>query len=175
MNRPITCAALAALVFSSSAALAASQRGAPNAALTATDFVMAAASTDEFERQSARIATQRATDPNVRKLAEQLAADHAKTSAELAAAAARAGVPAPVPKLHPGQERAIEQLRQAMPEDFDKIYLQQQAEVHRDAVGLLKTYATVGDSQPLVAAAEKARPLVERHLWKVFGIQRSFP
>jgi putative membrane protein len=168
----ITFLLLATLPLTIGAAVAtSSQREEPNTAMTATDFVMAAGGSDEFERQSGELAVQRAKDAKVRELAQRLVVDHSQTSKDLAAAAAQAGVPGPVPKLHPGQQRALQHLKDALPEDFDKLYLQQQAEVHQDAIGLLKTYSRVGDKAPLREAATKTRPLVQHHLERIYSLQ----
>jgi putative membrane protein len=160
--------------LASTAAMAWPADDPPNTAMTSTDFVMVAAGSDEFERQSGQLAVARAQNASVRSLAQRLVADHTETSKGLAAAAAAAGVPAPQPKLHPGQQRALQHLKDALPDDFDKVYLQQQAEAHKEALGLLGTYAEVGDKQPLRMAASNTRPIVQGHLQRIYSLQHSF-
>lgn len=173
MKRLIPIATSIGLAFVIGSVFATPRTDEPNTAMTATDFVMAAGGADEFERQTGQLATQRAQDSKVRVLAQHLVADHAQTTKDLAAAAAKAGVPGPVPKLHPGQQRALQHLKDALPEDFDKLYLQQQAEVHQDAIGLFKTYAAVGQAAPLREAAIKTRPIVQGHLANIFALQEA--
>jgi putative membrane protein len=173
MKHLIPLAASVLLACFAGSATARADANDPNTAMTDADFVMAAGGTDEFERQSGQLAIQRAQLPKVRELAQRVIADHTQTTNDLAAAAAKAGVPGPVPKLHPGQLRALQHLQDALPEDFDKLYLQQQAETHQDAIGLVKTYAAVGQAAPLRDVAVKARPIVQRHLDMIFALQRA--
>jgi putative membrane protein len=144
-----------------------------NTATTGKDFANTAASTDRYEREAAKIAQQRARAPAVRELAMMFESAHTKTSTELAAAAEQAGVGRPSDKLNPGQDKMLEGLRKADAADFDKVYLQQQAQVHKDAKGLMDTFAAQGKEAPLKAAAAKTAPLIQDHLERITRLQHS--
>ena len=61
-------------------------------------------------------------------------------------AAADAGVkPEKVDALSQKHAAAMEKLQNANPGEFDALYIQQQAEAHREAVNLFKDYARNGD------------------------------
>lgn len=145
----------------------------PNTAMTGKDFAMTAASADRYERESAQIAEQKGADPRVRSLAQMLDAAHTQSTKDLGMAAEEAGIGRLDGKLSPGQERMLDALRKSDPTDFDKLYLQQQAQVHTDAQGLMMTYAKIGAEAPLRAAAAKTAPMVTQHLAEVTRLQNA--
>jgi putative membrane protein len=177
MNLASRIMAAAALILLTTAlsihAVSAADEPVPNTAMTAVDFTTTAAGSDEFERQSGRVAIARAQNPEVRALAELLVTHHAQTTNELNQAATAAGLPPPTPKLHPGLQRKLDHLNTVAQEDFDKWFLQHQAEVHKDAIALMKTYAQVGDVEPLRTVAAKTLPVVQGHLEEVYTLQHT--
>lgn len=96
-----------------------------------------------------------------------------QTSRELAMAAEQAGVGRPDDRLSPGQVKMLDALKSADRADFDKVYLQQQAQVHQDAKGLMESFAKAGKEQPLRMAAAKTAPLVQGHLAQVMRLQQA--
>jgi putative membrane protein len=153
--------------------LASQSETVPNTALTETDFVKTAATTDEYERQAGEIALRRTKKPQVHALAQQLVAAHTQTSQDLAAAAHEANLSSPTPALNPGQRRQLQELRDSDDADFDKLYLTQQAGAHQDALGLMKAYSAAGKNAVLVAAAKKTAQIVQQHLAEVMDLQRQ--
>lgn len=165
---------LTALTIATTTALAQPRAEMPNTMAMGPDFVMTAAATDEYERRAGAIAAERARDPRVRDLGQMMVQAHTQTSRDLAAAAEQAGVRAPRdPNLHPGFERMLRLLRETDPMGFDKLYLQQQHEVHVDALGLMRTYSRWGREAPLRAAAMQTAPLVQQHLSRIVALQRA--
>ena len=51
--------------------------------------------------------------------------------------------------------------------DFDLAYMHQQLAAHTEALTLHSTYASRGDNAALKAAAEKAKPMVEKHIAEI--------
>jgi putative membrane protein len=145
----------------------------PNTLAMGEDFATTAASSDHFEREAAKIAQERAQSAGVRDLAKMLETAHTQSTKELGMAAEQAGVSKPADKLNPGQKRMLEALEKADPQDFDKVYLQQQAQVHKDAQGLFETYAKVGKEAPLKSAATKLTPVIKEHLATVTRLQHA--
>jgi putative membrane protein len=155
-------------------ALAQPRPGMPNTMAMGPDFIATAAATDEYERRAGTIAAERAQNPGVREFGRMMVQAHTQTSRDLAAAADRAGLHAPRdPRLHPGLERMLRVLRDAPPMGFDKVYLQQQHEVHMDALGLMQTYSRWGREAPLRAAAAQAAPMVQQHLARIVALQHA--
>lgn len=166
--------ALGLLLCLSGASVAAEDdSGMLNSAMTDPDFLMTAASSDEFERQSGQIAVERGQRDDVRTLGQRLIEDHTKSTQALAAAAEAAGLPMPAPVLHPGLERKLDELTSVPPELFDHLFLQIQAETHVDARALMRTCVEVCDAEPLRQTAAKILPVIRHHLAHTLELQRS--
>jgi putative membrane protein len=146
----------------------------PNTMATGADFVATAAATDEYERRAGGIARERAHDSRVREFGQMMIQAHTQTSRALAAAAGQAGLQAPRdPHLDPGLERMLRLLRDVPAMAFDKLYLQQQHEVHMDALGLMRTYSRWSREAPLRAAAAQTAPMVQQHLARIVALQNA--
>jgi putative membrane protein len=146
----------------------------PNTAATGVDFVKTAAATDEYERRAGAIAAERGRSPQVRAFGQMMIQAHSQTTRDLGVAAERAGIRVPRdPNLHPGQERMLRLLREIDPMNFDKLYVQQQHEVHMDALGLMRTYSRWGNEAPLRGAAAQTAPIVQQHLSQIVAMQRG--
>jgi putative membrane protein len=145
-----------------------------NSAMTDVDFLVTAASSDEFERRSGAIAVQRGQHESVRSMGQRLIEDHTRSTEMLTAAAQAAGLPPPTPVLHPGLQRKLQELETVPAEIFDQVWLQTQAEAHVDARQLMKTCTQVCDAEPLRDTAAEVVVVVQRHLSHVLRIQREF-
>ena len=130
----------------------------------ARQFVMMAGASDLFEIQSSRLALQRSRNPQVRRFAQMLITHHTQTTQSVMAAARRARVMTPPPRLMPMQQRMMTELRAARGNNFDSVYLSQQVPAHEMALQLHQNYASNGDRPPLRQAASTAVPIVTRHL-----------
>jgi putative membrane protein len=137
----------------------------PQTAANGEQYVGLAGSGDFFEIQSARIAQQKAQRPEVRELAGMILADHQRSAAELARAAAEARPPiGAVPVLSADQQSKIQALRAASGAAFDAAYLQQQIEAHQQALTLVTAYASGGDVEVLRRHASTSAAAIQRHL-----------
>jgi putative membrane protein len=145
-----------------------------NSAATTPDFITAAAQTDRFEIEAGKLAAARAQDPRVRQFADQMVAAHSQTSADLQRAIRQAGMqPPPPPELTPGKKLLLTELNQMQGDEFDHLYLEQQAETHEDALMVMRTYAAQGDTPALREAAARTAPLVAQHLATIRRMQLS--
>jgi putative membrane protein len=143
----------------------------PGPAPATPDFIKAAASTDEFERQEGRLAEVRAVNPRVRDFGRMMVRDHTNTTMALKGAIRHAGLPAPPPpKLTDQQQANLATLKAARGADFDRTYVQQQIEAHQTALGVIEAYAAGGDNKTLRKAAAQTVPIVQRHLKMAQGI-----
>jgi putative membrane protein len=139
------------------------------------EFIKVAGQTDEFERESGKLATERASSSDVREFAQQMIKDHTQTTQDLMQAAKEGGLnpPAKPPGLAPDQKKALQMLTDSEKSEFDALYLSFQAKAHSGALGLMKGYSTNGTNQALVKAAEKTAPMIQDHLDQIHKIQRS--
>ncbi|TWF47798.1 DUF4142 domain-containing protein [Neorhizobium alkalisoli] len=128
------------------------------------DFVAEAATSDMFEIESSKLAIERA-DPATKTFAQQMVADHTKTSDELKALVASGKVKAAVPAaMTSSQQSMLDKLKSLQGDDFTKQYHSDQEDVHEDAVDLFKRYGEEGENAELKAWAGTTRPALEHHL-----------
>ncbi|MFW2830614.1 DUF4142 domain-containing protein [Sphingomonas sp. ID0503] len=128
------------------------------------DFVKKAGASDLYEQESSKLVLATTQDPKVKSFASMMVTDHSKSTADVKAAAAKAGVTAPPPKLMPEQEKMIGELKAATGKQRDAAYIAQQKQAHMKALALHKGYATEGTAAPLKAAAAKIAPVVQHHI-----------
>ena len=140
--------------------------GAPAGAqvMPPAEYVATAGASDLYERTSSQIVLETTTDPKVRSFAQMMVAEHAKSTADVKAAAARSRVPAPDPKLNPLQTELVAQLRSEQGPARDAAYIAQQKAAHGQALNVQKAYAMEGTAPALKAAAAKIVPVVETHV-----------
>jgi putative membrane protein len=98
--------------------------------MSAATYVAKAGAGDQYEIQSSRLVLATTTNPMVRDFANQMIADHTKSTADVKAAAQQASVRVPAPKLEPMQMRNIAALRATRGAARDALYNQQQKAAH---------------------------------------------
>lgn len=126
------------------------------------DFIKEVATSDMLEIEAAKVAQQKG-DANEKKFAEQMIADHTKTSSEL-----KAMVPADMKSAIPtaidsNSQKKLDKLRDAKADDCAGEYDPVQVSAHKDAVSLFERYAKSGDNEKLKDRAGKTLPL-QHHL-----------
>lgn len=174
MTRILLLAAAAAVLASAAQAQPRmSEAMVANTAAMAPDFVETAAASDLFERESGELAAAKGMSPEVKTFGRQMIADHTRMSEMLAQAARQSGQPAPASRLSPGQQRQLADLKTMEGADFDKAYLQQQHAAHKDALGLMTTYARQGEAPALKSLAAEGVPIVQGHLDMIKRMQNG--
>ena len=133
-------------------------------AMTPDDYVKAAGASDLFEIQSSQIVLGSTQDPKIKMFANRMIRDHTKSTAEVKAAAMKAGMTPPPPMLMPAQADQVSQLQAQTGKDRDTTYISQQRASHDQALALQQGYAQDGTSPPLKAAAKKIVPVVQHHI-----------
>lgn len=133
--------------------------------ISAEEFVKKAGAGGAAEVELGKLASTKATDPEVKAYAEKMVADHTKTNKELMAAAKGKGldVPQEPDLMHKGMAEKFE--RQAADQDFDHDFMQQMVRDHKVNVELFQTAANDTTLDPeFRAVAQKALPTLEEHL-----------
>jgi putative membrane protein len=163
-------------------ALLATTAGAPAAALaqdagyyaknSAATYVGKAASMDTYEQESSKLVMQSAANPDVRRFAQMMISDHAKTSAQVMAAAKAASLGSPA-NLLPEQAGMLDKLRALPKEHMVRGYIDQQVAAHEQALALHQSFAEYGDNPGLKAAAAGAVPIIRAHLDEARRIQTA--
>ena len=135
------------------------------APMTAPQFITAASQSDEFEIREGQMAQSMGASPSVRQFGAKMVHDHTMTTDNLHAAIMKAGMPVPPPPpLRPDQEQMVAQLRSLSGPAFDKAYLQQQVQAHKEALQTMTNYGKNGNVPSIKMAAAKTAPIVRSHL-----------
>jgi putative membrane protein len=128
------------------------------------DFVTEAARSDMLEIAAAKIALQKGNADD-KKFAEQMIADHTRTSAEMKQLIDSGAVMADLPTaLDASSQTKIERLNNAGVDEFAAIYDPMQVAAHEQAVSLFERYAGGGDNARLKDFAGKTLPTLRHHL-----------
>ncbi|TPG20592.1 DUF4142 domain-containing protein [Sphingomonas koreensis] len=130
----------------------------------AADFIKTAAASDLFETKSSQLALDTSKNKDVRDFAQMMITDHAKTTAGVKAAAAKADMTVSPPTLSADQQQMLDTLKPLSGDAFDKAYLSQQLPAHQQALTLMQSYAANGDTPALQDAAKTAIPIVQKHI-----------
>ena len=129
----------------------------------ATTYVKKAGAGDLYEIQSSKL-VMNSTNPKLRGFAQEMVSDHTKSTADVKAAAMKAGMhPAP-PMLSPKQSMMIANLNKVSGAARDQMYVEQQKAAHNEALALHEEYAANGTTPSLKMAATKIVPVVKSHI-----------
>jgi putative membrane protein len=127
------------------------------------DFVKEAAIADMFEIQSSQLAEQK--DAGAKTFADQMIADHQKTSAELKAAIDSGKINAVLPtQLDTTHQDMLTKLQGLSGTAFAQQYQKDQVSAHKDAVSLFTRYGKSGDNETLRQWASATLPTLQQHL-----------
>jgi putative membrane protein len=131
------------------------------------DFVTQVAVSDMFEINTSKLAQSKG-NPTEKTFAEQMIADHSKTSGELKRLVNagtnntnKVDVPSQMDSAHQSKYDKLKDLTGA---DFSSTYASQQVDAHKDAVSLFERYSKGGDNAELKDWAGKTLPALKHHL-----------
>lgn len=141
----------------------------PMTGTSAANYVAWAADSDMYEIQSSKLALSKARNQATKDFAREMIADHTMTTKALMAALPRTEprIAKPPKALSAPNAAKIAALKDASPDAFDALYMQQQADAHKAAWSLHKGYATDGQDPALRQVAMTAVPIIEKHLMHV--------
>ena len=143
---------------------------AANAAPTAAVYVAKAGAGDMFETKSSTIVLQTTKNSGIRDFANQMVTDHAKSTADVKAAAKESGITPKPPVLNAEQKAAIAKLTAAHGAARDKLYIAGQKKSHAQALALQQDYANGGDKPALKTTAANIVPVVQHHIEMLNGM-----
>lgn len=145
------------------------RRDPPPAALKHADrnFIEKAARSGMDEIDISQVAAQRTSNPDVRRLAQMMVADHGAANEELAALAAAKGVSLPAKDADHASKWVKRDAK-----NFDHDYLDKMVSDHEDAVKLFEKEAKDGEDAESVAFARKHLPKLQHHLQQALDLKR---
>ena len=131
---------------------------------TPQDFANKAASANELEIESSKLALKTSKNKDILAFAKQMVADHTKAGTAFKAAVGKAtGVTAPAPGLAPPDQAKLDDLKTKTGDDFDQAYVHLQKDAHKDAVNLFDSYAEHGGDAALKTFAADTLPTLKSH------------
>jgi putative membrane protein len=159
---------LAAMAIAATLSLAAC--GAPST----PDFAKTAATSDMYEVEAGKIASEKGQSAAVKQFGQMMVEAHSTTSEELKAIVAAEKINVQLPTaLDAKHQKLIDALNNAKPADFDKTYAEQQEAAHEDAEDLFENYADDGDNAALKRFAAKVLPVIKQHKQEADRIEEA--
>ena len=152
-----TSVALAAIIGAVSTAAAV-------AAPPASEFVMKAGASDQYEIQSSKLLLTSTKNPKLRQFANEMISDHMKTTSGVKAAVQKSHMTPKPPMLDADGKQMIAALKAASGTARDTLYVEQQKTSHQKALSLMQDYSATGDNPALKQAATTAVPIVQHHI-----------
>ncbi len=131
------------------------------------DFLEKAAKAGMEEVEISRVAAARTTNPDVKRLAQMIVADHEGANDELATLAAAKAVALPAKDVAPQNSWAKHKA-----DSFDRDYLDKMVNAHEDAVKLFDRQAKNGEDTDTVAFARKHLASLQHHLQQAIDLKR---
>lgn len=126
-------------------------------------FVANAASGGLAEVESARLALERSSSPEIQSFARTLLKDHAQNNERLRAAASNSGIS--MPSSMTTQDSAeVNRLASLQGRDFDREFARQMVEDHQETVRLFERQVQQGSSPELKTYARNSLPALQQHL-----------
>ena len=145
----------------------------PALAKTSTpDFVKKAATANQFEIDSSKLALDKSQDDGVKTFAQQMVDDHTKAGDAMKDALASAKTK--VSPLDKASEAKIDKLQKLQGAAFDRQYIKIQTAAHKDAVRLFTDYSRTGGDPSLKKFAGDTLPTLKEHLGHVTKLQHDY-
>jgi putative membrane protein len=116
-----------------------------------------------YEIKSSEQALTKATDAEVKKIAQMMVDAHSKMSTDLQQLATSKGITLPT-GLTNEQTRDLDNLNEKSGLDYDKEYLDQMKKGHKDVIDKLQATSDKAEDADIKAMADKALPEVRSHL-----------
>ncbi len=165
------CASLAGRIFLSAAVIPAlflMACGNPD-----RNFVRDASVNNLFEITSSEMAVQRSQNAEVRQFAQRMIDDHTAAGNQLKAitSAPNSGLAQPETALDSRHQKMIDDLTTA--QDFDRRYIDQQAQAHDTAINLFNDYAKNGKNDALKRFAADTLPVLQDHAQRLNAVRTS--
>jgi putative membrane protein len=135
-------------------------------------FVMDVAHVGMAEVELGKMATEKASNDQVKKYGQRMADEHAKAGDELKAIAQKNNITWPM-EMDAKHKAVRDRLSKLSGEGFDRAYMQEMVAGHRAAVNEFKMEAKNGKIAEVQAWASKTQPTIEDHLKQAQDIARG--
>jgi putative membrane protein len=141
-------------------------------AMSDQHFVTDIANVNMAEVELGRLATDKASNDQVKKFGQQMADDHTKAGDELKTLAQQKNVTLPT-ELDAKHKALRDRLTKMSGEGFDRAYMQAMVSGHRQALNTFRMEAKSGKDPEIKQWAEKTLPTIEAHLKQAQEVSRG--
>ena len=119
---------------------------------------------DLYEIEAGKIASEKGQSEAVKKFGQQMVEAHSKTSEELKGIVQAEKLDVKLPaKLNKKNQKMIDALNAAKPQDFDKVYAEAAGQCPQKGGELFDGYAEEGDNDALKQFAANTLPTIKQH------------
>lgn len=126
-------------------------------------FVTEATRGGAAEVELGKLASERATNPDVKSFGQRMADDHSKAGAELASIAKSKQISVPT-EMDAKNKALHDRLSKLQGAEFDRAYMDAMVRDHEEDVRAFQTESKAGKDPELKAWAAKTLPTLEEHL-----------
>lgn len=135
-------------------------------------FATDAANAGMAEVAAGKVASEKATNPQVKEFAAMMVTDHTKANDELMEIARKKNITLPV-EPDADHQKALTDMSAKTGKDFDKAYVDAMVNGHKKVASMLEDASKNCKDADLMAFATKTLPIVKAHLAKIEAIQKS--
>ena len=135
-------------------------------------FIQDAAADGMAEVKVGKLASEKASNSDVKQFADRLVKDHTKANDELKKVAQQETINLPQ-ELKPQQQKTYDHLSSLSGEAFDRAYVKHMVEDHQKAVKLFQRQAKSASNPALKEFAANTLPTLQEHLTEAKRLQRE--
>lgn len=135
-------------------------------------FATDAANAGMTEVAAGKVASEKATNPQVKEFAQMMVMDHTKANEELMAIAKTKNITLPTAP-DADHQKMLTDVSAKTGKDFDKAYVDAMVDGHKKVASMLEDASKNCKDAELMAFATKTLPVVKTHLAKIEAIQSS--
>lgn len=125
-------------------------------------FLMNAASSNLLEIQAGQIASQRATNPDVKKFAQMMVNHHTMATQQLKSVAPPLGIQMPQTMM-PVHQAMADRLTNKTGKDFDEAYMDMMETAHKMDIAMFEVKSKAAESPNVQAFATQTLPMLRSH------------
>ncbi len=130
--------------------------------MTDAMFMMTAASSNMFEIQAGKLATQNASHAEVKKFAQMMVDHHTRASQEQMTLASQMKITLPT-TLMPIHQTMLDRLKGKTGKGFDEDYMDAMETAHKMDIAMFQMKSANAETPPVKALATKTLPMLKSH------------
>lgn len=135
-------------------------------------FLMNAASSNMLEIRAGQMASQKASDPDVRKFAQMMVSHHMSSTQELKALAVPLGVQMPTTMM-PIHQAMSDRLMNKSGKNFDETYMDMMETAHKLDIAMFEVKSKAAENPSVQTFASKTLPMLHTHEEQASALEKK--